>query len=681
MISFKSKFTILFLFLFIPLCLHGKQFDYKASVNAPIDIAAMFVEYNREKSTYVAKGKVDLREGARILNADYVLFDEKTQDIFAEGNVVFQDEGDRIECQKLQLNLISKKGKIDGGKIYLQKGNFHVTGEEIEKVGEAQYTIKKGEFTTCGWEDPAWKFSAQEVDVTVEGYAKTKSTKFYIKDVPVFYLPWGIFPVKTERQSGLLMPGFAVSSRNGMLINTSYFWAISKDKDATFFLDYLGDRGIKPGAEFRYAPREDMKGVWDYSIISDRQYDGTRWQLRGQHEQVLMQNMALKANLRFISDDDYLKDFGTTIAERSETLIKSTAFLEVPAKKSLLTAEMANFRNLLSDDNNRSTFQYYPHASFFTEYIPFLEGKFYTDFVTDYTSFYRDKGDTVSRMGIEPRLRVPYSWNGINFLVNGTLMETAYLINRSNGSSNDMEHRNTFRIEGDANVQFMRYYYTDLLNLGEMHSVVKPVVKYNFIPNTSFTDLPNIDPYDRLYQTNTITYSLNHYLNSTSEGWQRELSLFEISQTYGLSGGLRPSELYKGSGGRFSDIDTRLTVYPTTNLSYTNEAQINTGGEGLKTIRNGFSYAKPNIYNMNLSHNYTADLNNEVFLDLGGIYKYFQGRYQIRYTFKDSEWIETLYQLRYMPGCWGTTLTLMQSKRPNDTVIRISFDLAGITTK
>jgi len=680
MISFKGKFIIL-LFLLIPLCLHGKQFDYKASFDAPIDIAAMFVEYNREKSTYVAKGKVDLREGARILNADYVLFDEKTQDIFAEGNVVFQDEGDRIECQKLQLNLISKKGKIDSGKIYLKQGNFHITGEEIEKVGEAQYTIKKGEFTTCGWEDPAWKFSAQNVDVTVEGYAKTKGTKFYIKDTPVFYLPWGIFPVKTERQSGLLMPGFAVSSRNGMLINTSYFWAISKDKDATFFLDYLGDRGIKPGVEFRYAPREDMKGVWDYSIISDRAYDGTRWQLRGQHEQVFMQNIALKANLRFISDNDYLKDFGAMAAERSETLIKSTAFVEVPVKKSLLTAEVANFRNLLSDDNNRSTFQYYPHASFFTEYIPFLEGKAYTDLVTDYTSFYRDKGDKVSRMGIEPRLRVPYSWNGINFLVNGTLMETAYLVNRAGGSSSDTEQRHTFRIEGDANVQFMRYYYTDLLDLGEMHSVIKPVVKYNFIPNTSFTDLPNIDPYDRMYQTNTITYSLNHYLNSTSEGWQRELSLFEISQTYGLSGGLRPSELYKGSGGRLSDVDTRLTLYPTANLSYSNEAQISASGEGLKTIRNGFNYMKPNIYNMNLSHNYTADLNNEVFLDLGGIYKYFQGRYQIRYTFKESEWIETLYQLRYMPGCWGTTLTLMQSKRPNDTTIRISFDLAGITTK
>lgn len=678
--SFNGKIIIL-LFLFIPLCLHGKQFDYKASVVAPIDIAAMFVEYNREKNTYVAKGKVDLREGTRILNADYVFFDENTQDIFAEGNVVFQDGGDRIECQKLQLNLISKKGKLEGGNIYLQQNNFYITGEEIEKVGESQYTIKKGEFTTCGWEDPAWKFSARDVDVTVEGYAKTKGTKFYIRDYPVFYLPWGIFPVKTERQSGLLMPGFAVSSRNGMIVNTSYFWAISKDKDATFFLDYLGDRGIKPGVEFRYAPREDMKGVWDYSIISDRQYDGTRWQLRGQHEQVFMQNIALKANLRFISDDDYLKDLGTTIVERSETLIKSTAFLEVPAKKSLLTAEVANFRNLLSDDNNKSTFQYYPHASFFTEYIPFLDGKLYTDFVTDYTSFYRDKGDTVSRMGIEPRLRVPYSWNGINFLVNGTLLETAYLVNRSNGSSNDTEHRHTFRIEGDVNTQFMRYYYTDLLNLGEMHSVIKPVVKYNFIPNTSFTDLPNIDPYDRLYQTNTITYALNHYLNSTSEGWQRELSLFEISQTYGISGGLRPSELYKGYGGRFSDIDARLTVYPTTNLSYSNETQISTGGEGLKTIRNGFNYVKPNTYNVNLSHNYTADFNNEVFLDLGGIYKYFQGRYQIRYTFKDSEWIETLYQLRYMPGCWGTTLTLMQSKRPNDTTIRISFDLAGITTK
>jgi LPS-assembly protein len=680
-----NRTIIILLFLCVPLItplsLHGKQFDYNASVTAPIDIAAMSVEYNREKGTYVAKGKVDLREGTRILNADYVFFDEKTQDIFAEGNVVFQDEGDRIECQKLQLNLISKKGKIDGGRIYLEKGNFHITGEEIEKVGESQYTIKKGEFTTCGWENPAWKFAAKDVDVTLEGYAKTKGTKFYIKDYPVFYLPWGIFPVKTERQSGLLMPGFAASSRNGMIINTSYFWAISKDKDATFFLDYLGDRGLKPGVEFRYAPREDTKGVWDYSIISDRQYDGTRWQLRGQHEQVFMQNIALKANLRFMSDNDYLKDFGTTVSERSETLIKSTAFLEIPAKKSLLTAEVANFRNLLSDDNNKSTFQYYPHASFFTEYIPILDGKLYTDFVTDYTSFYRDKGDKASRLGIEPRVRLPYSWNGINFLLNGTLLETAYLINRVNGSSNDTEYRHTFRIEGDMNTQFMRYYYTDFLNLGEMHSVIKPVVKYNFIPNTSFTDLPNIDPYDRLYQTNTITYGLNHYLNSTSEGWQRELSLFEISQTYGLSGGLRPSELYKGYGGRFSDIDAKLTISPTTNLSYSNEMQISTGGEGLKTIRNGFNYKKPNMYDVNLSHNYTADLNNEVFLDLGGIYKHFQGRYQVRYTFKDSEWIETLYQLRYMPGCWGTTLTLMQSKRPNDTTIRISFDLAGITTQ
>ena len=678
--SFNRKIIVL-LFLFIPLSLYGKQFDYKTPIEAPIDIAAMFVEYNREKSTYVAKGKVDLREGTRILNADYVSFDENTQDIFAEGNVVFQDEGDRIECQKLQLNLISKKGKIEGGRIYLRQGNFHITGEEIEKVGESQYTIKKGEFTTCGWEDPAWKFSARDVDVTIEGYAKTKDTKFYIKNYPVFYMPWGIFPVKTERQSGLLMPGFAASSRNGTIINTSYFWAISKDKDATFFLDYLGDRGLKPGVEFRYAPKEGTKGVWDYSIISDRQYDGTRWQLRGQHEQIFMHNIALKANLRFISDDDYLKDFGTTITERSETLIKSTAFLEVPAKKSLLTAEVANFRNLLSGDNNKSTFQYYPHVSFFTEYIPFLGGKLYTDLVTDYTSFYRDKGDKVSRLGIEPRLSLPYSWNGINFLLNGTLMETAYLINRTDGSSNDTEYRQTFRIEGGMNTQFMRYYYTDLLNLGEMHSVIKPVVKYNFIPNTSFTDLPNIDPYDRLYQTNTITYGLNHYLNLTSEGWQRELSLFEISQTYGLSGGLRSSDLYKGYGGRFSDIDARLTVYPTTNLSYSNEAQISTAGEGLKTIRNNFSYVKPNIYNVVLSHNYTSDFNNEVFLDLGGIYKHFQGRYQIQYTFKDSEWINTLYQLSYMPGCWGSTLTLMQSKRPNDTTIRISFDLTGITMR
>jgi lipopolysaccharide assembly outer membrane protein LptD (OstA) len=91
------------------------------------------------------------------------------------------------------------------------------------------------------------------------------------------------------------MPQFAISSKRRHEIKYFLFWAISKDKDATFFLDYIGDRGVKPGAEFRYALAEEFKGNAYASIISDRKYDNTRYQVKLLHEQVMMKDLTFRS--------------------------------------------------------------------------------------------------------------------------------------------------------------------------------------------------------------------------------------------------------------------------------------------------------------------------------------------------------------------------------------------------
>jgi hypothetical protein len=113
---------------------------------------------------------------------------------------------------------------------------------------------------------------------------------------------------------------------------------------------------------------------------------------------------------------------------------------------------------------------------------------------------------------------------------------------------------------------------------------------------------------------------------------------------------------------------------------YSNESAINTSGDGLAVMRNTLSHKYPGIYWINLSHYYTSDLSNELFSDIGGFYKSFEGKYQIRYSFKDTTSIDTLYQLTYRPKCWAVTFALIQSTRPNDTTFRLSLDLAGITS-
>lgn len=662
-------------------------------IKGPVDITADEIQNDRAANTYTARGNVVIKEGTRTLTADYVFLDDNTKDVTAVGKVVYEDLGDRVEADRMQLNLETKKGTLEKARVFIKTGNVYINGNEIEKTGESQYRIKKGKFTTCGWDKPEWTFTSEDIDITVQGYAKTRSTTFHILGVPVFYVPWGIFPVKTDRASGFLMPEITNSSTDGMRVSLSYFWAISKDTDATLSSEYITKRGINWGAEYRYAIREDLKGQIEGNILpNDDLYGSTRWQYKVKHEQTFFKDLRLKANVWQVSDNDYLQDFGRTVQERSESQIRSNVFLEQPLKKSLLTGGFTQFTNLLMKDDSRM-FQYYPEITYFTEYMPILGGRMYLDLNSSATNFYREKGDTFTRVTVDPSVRMPYSYKGLNTLFSATMYQAGYAVNRGDGYSN---HRQTFRFDTDANMQFLRNYFPDLSWMKVLQSVVKPTARYTFIPATGYSDVPQIDAYDRMGKANVITYGFNHYLYEADEnGNKREISIFEISQTYGLSGTLEPSDLYKGSGSRFSDIDIRFTFIPVPNLSFSNESVFSVDGKGVKILRNGMSYTKPGVIGTTVAHNYSKGYEdpltgifvesetatNQLFLATIASFWVFDAGYQIRYEFSQNEWIDTEYSLRYKPGCWSVGLALIKTKRPDDTQFRISFDLTGITSK
>jgi len=81
------------------------------------------------------------------------------------------------------------------------------------------------------------------------------------------------------------------------------------------------------------------------------------------------------------------------------------------------------------------------------------------------------------------------------------------------------------------------------------------------------------------------------------------------------------------------------------------------------------------MYNTSIAYNFTKDQLDEVLWILGGTFRQFDGKVSIRYSLKDSSWIDTLYSITYHPKCWSITLALMQTRRPNDTSIRFSFSL------
>jgi LPS-assembly protein len=198
------------------------------------------------------------------------------------------------------------------GTLFTREGNFYITGQRAEKLGESTYRVYDASFTTCDIPSPDWKFTAKRVDVTLEGYAVARGPVFYVKGVPVLYIPAGIFPVKRERQTGFLIPRFGYSSEFGPEVFTAFYWAIAKNMDATnmdatFYLDRLGDnrgRGWNEGVEFRYALRRDSDGEFTFYFSDDQVEDDERWGVFFRARQELFRDFYAKANVAVISDDD-----------------------------------------------------------------------------------------------------------------------------------------------------------------------------------------------------------------------------------------------------------------------------------------------------------------------------------------------------------------------------------------
>lgn len=593
----------------------------------------------------------------------------------------------------MTLNLVTQQGTLEKGDIYVKQGNFYILGDEINKTGEATYVIRRGQFTTCGWDKPAWIFAAKDINLTAQGYATASNAKFSILNQPVFFMPWGMFPLKTERQSGFLLPELIKSSRDGYRLTESYFWAISRDTDATFGLQEIQDRGLRPEVEYRYFISPGLKGMWSASIIDDSKFHHTRWNITGEHTQAINDSLTIKAKVYQVSDQDFLEDFGLTTLERAENSVKSTVFAEQFLTKSLLSAEATFFRTLVVA-NNGHTVQYYPFLTYFTEYLPLLKDKMYTNVSSGFANYERDQGTTYRQFNVEPSLRMPFHVEGFNLLASTTLIERLYSINQKPSvdtsiDSNQKQSDNfqTVMIQGDANFQAFRNYKTDLFGLDTLQSVIKPRVAYTLIPATNTVDLPPITPADQTVKTDTITYSFNHYLNAISKDSSREISLLEIDQTYGLSGNLRPSTAYTlGNGapnqpsGRFSDIHTKLTLYPTREFFLAQESYIDPHDGEAKILRTSAGLMKGQFYNT-VTHTYQAGEINQLTWMSAEHYKDFSGMLTIIYDLKENSWISTLYAITYHPGCWSVTLSLVQTRRPPDTAIHFSFNLAGLTNR
>jgi len=291
------------------------------------EITANKMSYSQEEGLYLAEGDVVIQREGQILKAQKATYNEKTGVAKVSGDVRLEINGDVLIGESGTFNLETYLGEITNGRLFDREHHFYISGDHVEKVGPNRYHVKNCRLTTCDGVKPDWSITGSEVDVTVEGYGKVKDATFRIRDFPILYIPYGVFPVKTERQSGLLPPGGGYSNLNGAVVELPIFWAISDQTDATFYERYMSERGFMQGLEFRYVAKHDSRGAFLFDILSDEieekdlndpdqveltplpRTNKTRYWLRSRTDQQLPGGIVARLDTDYVSDQDYLREF------------------------------------------------------------------------------------------------------------------------------------------------------------------------------------------------------------------------------------------------------------------------------------------------------------------------------------------------------------------------------------
>lgn len=274
---------------------------------------------------YILDGYVDISYKGMRLQADHAEYDTDTRDLIATGNVVLDQENQRITGKRLELNLDTKKGTMYDTFGFFPP-QFFFWGSKLDKLGDETYRLHDGVITECSQIKPHWHLDTSSATMTVDSYVRFRDFTLKAKSLPVFYSPFMMWPIRRERATGFLMPSFGPNNKKGFWIGDSFFWAMTRSMDSTYWIDHYKERGWGTGVEYRYASGEDSDGSFKYYFMNDRLL-GHEYSAQGRGTQVLPADFRLAGLVDRFSSYQYIRDYANNLTGSLKQTQTAQAFL------------------------------------------------------------------------------------------------------------------------------------------------------------------------------------------------------------------------------------------------------------------------------------------------------------------------------------------------------------------
>lgn len=663
------------------------------------------IEFEAGSADLTLGGKALLSDGVQIRrNNDYIAAESAEYDPAAgrltlAGDVRYSGLASVVRGTRASFDIERGIAQFDESEFTLPENRGHGEAERL-RIDQAG-TIELGgvAYTSCPAGNADWQIKAENIDLdTVSGVGTARSLRLEFQGVPIIYAPWLSFPISDARKSGILIPDFGTSGRNGTEISVPVYWNIAPNYDATITPRLLSRRGLQLNTEGRYLSRR-TEAIADVRYLpSDNEFGDDRTYATLRNVTRLGDNWRLRIDAQDVSDVQYFEDIGESQTEASTIFLDRLFVLERPGRhiSTRITAQAFQVLDptLAIDDR---PYRRLPEITVDGNW-PGLWRRLGVRAPNELTRFDRDTGVTGWRLHSEPGLYWNFD-NGAFFVrPEASMLYTAYRLDNVENGADDTPDRALPRFSLDVGARFERLWKN---RDRTWRQTLEPRLLFTHTPFEEQSGLPVFDTVDP------------------------DFNLVQIFRTTPFVGPDRIADLDQVSLGlvsRFIDPQSGVNVLTATlgQTRYFSEQGVSLTDQPARTSESSDYIAEVDIrlsekWNMELGHQWNSDSANTVksefrlqyqpkedrVLNLGYRYREasleqadiswswpvderwnFVGRYN--YSLRDKTTLDRFVGLEYESCCWAARIVSRRfiSRRDgrSDTTVALQLELRGLTS-
>lgn len=552
------------------------------------NIEAEGIFYDNKTQNLVAEGDVEVTYGDRYIKAKKLEYNKASRQIVANEGVEFRTQnGSIFKADTIVTNDEITTGELRNVEAKMKDGSSFKS-EKISIMGKEKYSLRNSTYSPCKpcGDEYLWNVNADKI------YYDSDSERIYYRDAtieildfPVFYTPYISHPTPLAKsKSGFLTPAVGRSSDYGVFIETPYYYNPQPNLDFTFTPRITREDGVILINEFRHLLEYGQyEVVFSGAYPDERDANGNRIvgagkKFRGHVDGFgyfdLDENWQVGFDAIRTTDDTYLQryDFGYS------DVLTSMGYARMIDGRDYVSTKVISFQGLRQNDDPDISPYALPEVNFNKSYM--IEGDYdqQIDVSGNILSLRRDLGVKMNRFSTKAE------WSANHITSSGHKLDLS-LSTRLDYYRVDEVATSKGNYSGDMGriipEMILKWSYPLMGYYDQNAILVEPVVmgivsnngnNSEKIPNE---DSQNIEIYDyNLFQSNHLSgYDLVENGSRINYGVRSVIStesLGDVGILLGQNYSYEKDSFFNAQSGlnhHFSDYVGRVTAYNNNNFS------------------------------------------------------------------------------------------------------------------